>query len=325
MTKTHLIFTEHGIPLDALSLSSAPLPSIKDGETLLKINATPINPADLNFIEGTYGLRPSLPATAGLECCATVLKSSSSEMLPGTIVLPTESIGAWSTHCIAKTNTLIALPAEIDLLQAAMLKVNPATAWLLLHHFTELNPNSTITINAANSAVGQCLIQLAKSLKIQTICFLRNIAEAPALIELGATDVFPDSAEGLASARERFGKNPAQLALNSVGGDSALRLLKLLQAGSTHVTFGAMSRKPLTIPNGPLIFSDIRVRGFWVSQWMKRASRMEKVKIYTDLAQRVCSGNLTQKIHATFRLAEYQRALNELKSETRNGKILFIP
>lgn len=56
-----------------------------------------------------------------------------------------------------------------------------------------------------------------------------------------------------------------KLALNCVGGSSAAAIAKVLAAGGTHVTYGAMSMQPLVPPVPLLIFKDITFKGFWIS------------------------------------------------------------
>ncbi|MBC7980868.1 MAG: alcohol dehydrogenase, partial [Armatimonadetes bacterium] len=138
MDSQRIIFRNHGDPSEVLELEEFDHGPLGNGEVLLAINAAPINPADLNYIEGTYGIKPTLPAIAGLECAATVLESRSEKFSPGELVMPISKIGAWATHAVTTADNLIRLPAGIDPHQAAMLKVNPATAWLLLHRFTML-------------------------------------------------------------------------------------------------------------------------------------------------------------------------------------------
>jgi len=236
MNSQRLVFRSHGKPAEVLEMEDFAPPALKTGEVLLAIHAAPINPADLNFIEGTYGIRPTLPACAGMECCATVIASESDRFAPRDQVIPVTQIGSWATHVVTSEENLIKIPAGIDPLQAAMLKVNPATAWLLLHRFADLEKGDTVVLNASNSGVGQCVIQLAADFGIRTVCFLRNEELFPTLKNLGARHVFPDSAEGFDEAKAILGKDRARLAFNAVGGDSALRLMKLLSDGGTHVT-----------------------------------------------------------------------------------------
>ncbi len=289
----------------------------------MEIQASPINPADLNFIEGTYGIKPELPATAGIECVATVLESQSELFSPGDTVIPLSRVGGWADHAITHETNLIRLPNGIDPLQAAMLKVNPATAFLLLTHFQTLQTGDWVALNAANSGVGQCTIQLAKHFGIRTLCFLRKTALISELKSLGATEVFEDSPAGYASAVESLGQDKAKLAFNSVGGESALRIMKLLGPGGTHITYGAMAKKPLTVPNGPLIFNDIRLRGLWVTQWIHESDPLTLNQTYTNLTELVLAGKLTQAIDSTYDLADFSKALARLDQPERLGKMIF--
>ena len=323
MQAQRLIFKNHGKPSEVLETEDLTAPEPSVGQVLLEILAAPINPADLNYIEGTYGIKPILPATSGMECSAVVVQSDSPYFAQGDIVMPIDKVGSWSTYAIADAARLIALPKEIDPLQAAMLKVNPATAWLLLHKFASLNEGDIVTLNAANSAVGQCVIQLAASLGVRTVCFLRNEDLFDDLSTLGATHVFSDSPEGYAAAKETLGKEKARLAFNAVGGDSALRLMKLLEEGGTHITYGAMGRKPLTVPNGPLIFGDIRIRGLWVTKWMENAPKSEISDVYTQLGEKIASGTLKQEVDSVYPLSDYRVALDRLEAPDRIGKVLF--
>ena len=92
----------------------------------------------------------------------------------------------------------------------------------------------------------------------------------PVCQALGADLVFTDDSDGLAAAKAALAERglPApMLALNAVGGDSALRLMDLLGPGGTHITYGAMARQSLKVPNGMLIFRALTLRGFWLTLW----------------------------------------------------------
>jgi NADPH:quinone reductase-like Zn-dependent oxidoreductase len=260
-----------------------------------------------------------------MECFATVEESRSAEFSVGDPVIPLVSVGGWASHAVAHAENLIRVPDGIDPLQASMLRVNPATAWLLLRHFTTLEEGDWVALNAANSGVGQCLVQLAAAMGVRTACFLRDPGLAEDLTDLGATAVFEDSAEGHGQAAIILGGSKCKLAFNAVGGDSAFRLVKLLCNGGSHITYGAMARKPLTIPNGPLIFGDIRFRGLWVTNWIKEATRAEVESTYQALARLIANGRLRQRVDSTFPLENYRDVLARLESDQRRGKVIFQP
>lgn len=99
------------------------------------------------------------------------------------------------------------------------------------------------------------------------------------LKEYGATWAVTESELADSSslvARELRDAGSAKLALNCVGGKNALVLMKNLANGGVLVSYGAMSRSPMPIPVGPLIFKDISLRGFWVSGWIKRVGVAER-------------------------------------------------
>ncbi|MES2659655.1 MAG: 2-enoyl thioester reductase domain-containing protein [Verrucomicrobiota bacterium] len=322
-----LVFRQTGKPAEVLEMESDSLlsQSLGGGEVLVRILAAPLNPADLNTIEGTYGVQLHLPATPGIEGFGVVEMSNSSDFEEGDEVIFLRRSATWASHAIVPGEVLFKLPCGIDPLQAAMLKVNPATAWQLLHGFGDLQKGDWIVQNVGNSAVGRCVIQLARDLGIRTISFVRRAELFQELHDLGANHVFLDDDDGLSSAKEALGGAHAALAFNAVGGDSALRLMKLLRESGSHITYGAMGRKPVTIPNGLLIFRDIQVRGLWVSRWIENAPKDEVAAVYENLAARVAAGKLVQMVDSTFPLEAFQDALARLDAPERSGKVLFVP
>ena len=320
-----LVFQQTGKPGEVLEMTPfCPRPP-EAGEVLVRILAAPINPADLNTIEGTYGVKPPLPAVPGIEGCAVVEASKAVGFEPGDHVIFLRRAGTWASHTTVPAGSLFKLPPGIDPLQAAMLKVNPATAWRLLHGFESLKQGDWIVQNSGNSAVSRCVIQLAHALGIRTISFVRRAELFDELRQLGADHVFIDDDDGLAAAKTVLGGANAALAFNAVGGESALRLMKLLRESGTHITYGAMGRKPLTMPNGLLIFRDLRVRGLWVTRWVDQAPADEVNAVYQDLAGRVAAGKLVQPVDAAFPLEAFHEALSRLDAPGRTGKVLFAP
>lgn len=320
-----LVFQQTGKPADVLELVPlVPRPPAA-GEVLVRLLAAPLNPADLNTIEGTYGVKPVLPAVPGVEGCGVVVASGAAGFQPGDRVMFLRRAATWASHTTVPADSLFKLPPDIDPLQAAMLKVNPATAWRLLHGFETLERGAWIVQNLGNSAVGRCVIQLARALGIHTVSFVRRAEAAAELLERGADQVFTDDEDGFAAAKAVLGGATAALAFNAVGGDSALRLMKLLRESGTHITYGAMGRKPLTLPNGLVIFRDLRVRGLWVTRWVENAPAEEVRAVYQDLAARVAAGTLLQPVDSTFPLAAFQDALVRLEAPERAGKVLFAP
>ena len=92
---------------------------------------------------------------------------------------------------------------------------------------------------------------------------------------------------------------------------------------ATIVTYGAMARQPLRIPNGQLIFNDIAWRGFWVSRWYQNAIPEERAAMFAELFRLVGSGVVATPVEAIYPLAEIARALENAAKSGRSGKVLL--
>ena len=261
-------------PQEVLEYVSGPIPVPEEGEVLVRMKAAPINPADINFVQGVYGLKPVLPhSRAGLEGCGVVQESRAEGFREGDEVILLRGVGSWSEYVAVPSVNVMKLPVKVDPVQAAMLKVNPLTALRMLEGFVSLEPGDWLVQNAANSGVGRCIIQLAREMGVKTVNFVRRPDELrDELTALGADLVVgEDDGDGVKNTLARLdGKRPV-LASNAVGGESALRLMDMLAPGGSMVTYGAMSRKSLKVPNGFLIFKGIKLEGLWVTQWLKNA------------------------------------------------------
>src|SRR5688572_26655889 len=147
-----ILFERFGNPEEVVACSDAPDPgSPGPDEVRLKVLAFPINPSDLLFVRGEHGIRPSLPACPGAECVAVVESIGQSVTLinPGDVVVHLDREN-WSEFLLAKADRVVPIPTEMDLLQAAMLKINPPTAQLLLEDVVDLKSGDWLIQNAAN-------------------------------------------------------------------------------------------------------------------------------------------------------------------------------
>src|SRR5437763_2050091 len=134
------------------------------------MRAAPINPADLNQIEGKYPVRPELPATPGFEGAGVVVDAggNGTTIPAGTLVILPHNLGTWREAVAVKASELVAVPPEIDPVHAALLKINPMTAWRLLHDYVDLKKGDWLIQNAANSAAGRAVTQIGRELGYKT-------------------------------------------------------------------------------------------------------------------------------------------------------------
>jgi len=319
------VYERHGNPADVLRVESRPWPRPAPDEVLVQMRAAPINPADLNQIEGKYPVRAELPATPGFEGAGIVVDAggNASKIPAGTLVILPHNLGTWREAVAVRASDLVAVPPEIDPVHAAMLKINPMTAWRLLHDYIELNRGDWVIQNAANSAAGRAVIQIAHELGYKTVNVVRR-AELIDELRAEGGDVVLVNGENLRDeVKDATSGTPIRLGLNAVGGDSALRLANCLAPGSTMVTFGAMSLQPLKIPNGLLIFKDLRFRGIWINKWYDNATMAERMDAFRPLFEMAKRGLLRTKVEKSYSLSEAKTAVSHASQGRRGGKIIF--
>jgi len=319
------VYDTHGNPADVLRVESRPWPTPGTGEAVVKIRAAPINPADLNQIEGKYPVRPDLPATPGFEGAGVVaaLGANVTSVAVGDLVILPHNVGTWRDAVAVKAEDLVVVPAGIEPVDAAMLKINPMTAWRLLHDYVELQKGDWLIQNAANSAAGRALIQIARELGYKTVNVVRRVELVNELRAEGGDVVLVDGGNLREEVKNATGGAPIRLGLNAVGGDSALRLANCLAPGSTLVTFGAMSLQPLKIPNGLLIFKDLRFRGIWINKWYDNATKEQRMEAFRPLFEMAKRGLLKTKVEKAYPLREAKVAVAHAAQGKRGGKIIF--
>ncbi|XP_046574643.1 enoyl-[acyl-carrier-protein] reductase, mitochondrial-like [Haliotis rubra] len=336
LTSHQIIYNKFGDPRQVLEKTEVHLQtSIQKDEVLIKMLMAPVNPSDINMIEGTYFIRPPLPAVVGNEGVGEIIGKGEavSDLSIGDWVIPADSgWGTWRSYAVAPRSTVFKVANDIPVDSAATLLVNPPTAYRMLKDYVDLNPGDIVIQNGANSAVGQCVIQLAKHWNITTINMVRDRPDIDQLIhylkDLGADHVVTEKFCRSPEMKDFMKSLPSQpkLGLNCVGGSSSTEMLRYLGQGAKMITYGGMSRKPIVVPTGALLFKEIKLEGYWNTEWNKR-NRDSHVRdeMYQDLCQLIRDKHFKNPVSDNIPLELYDRAVTEsLESFKGTKKILVM-
>ena len=209
-----------GPPAEVLRVEQQALAEVGPDQALVRMHAAPVNPADINVIEGRYGFKPALPAHCGNEGAGRVVAVGRGVrgLAPGQRVRPVPGVGTWRQALVADAAQLTPLPEELTDEQAAVISVNPATAWRMLHDFERLEPGDWVLQNAGTSAVGKYVIQLCGQLGLRTVSVVRRESAVDELRALGADAVLTEQVKLSREIKQLTGGAGARLALNGVGG-----------------------------------------------------------------------------------------------------------
>ena len=315
------------VPHEVIDAVDMTLDDPAASEVRLEVLAAPINPSDVLTLTGEYGLLPDLPAIGGNEGVGRVaaVGTDVTDLSIGDVVMLPPGSGTWRTHMNVSSTGLITLPSDADPIQLSMLMVNPPTASLMLSEFVDLQSGDWVIQNAANSAVGGYLTQLAAARGLRTVNIVRRESAVEAVLELGG-DVCLVDGPGLRSrVAEATGGAEIRLAIDAVAGEATGRLASTLANGGTVVNYGGMSGEPCSIPPLSIIFSDITLTGFWLARWFRTASREAQASMFGEITRLISAGRLTAKVAATYDVSEIRAAVKHAASGERDGKVVVVP
>ncbi len=320
-------FDSFGMPHQVGTCAELPDPGAPDpDEVVVEVEAFPINPADLLTLDGSYAARPDLPAIPGAEGVGRVAAAGTqvTNVAVGDRVILL-SRNNWTQKRRTKAATVLPVSADLDVLQLAMLKVNPATALLMLRRYVDLQSGDWVIQDAANSGVGTCLIGLAKAAGIHTVNVVRRQSLVDRLTQRGADVVVVDGDDLADRVREATGGAAVKLAIDAVAGDICMRLADCLAEGGTLVNYGLLSGKPCMLSASHTVFKGITLTGFWLAKHLTQSPTAEVAALYTELAGRIADGTIHVDVEATYAIEDIKAALAHAEREGRDGKILVTP
>ncbi|KAK6429967.1 mitochondrial 2-enoyl thioester reductase [Oleoguttula sp. CCFEE 5521] len=349
-----LTFPDYGEPKDVLRLHSHSISTPHSNLLTLKFLASPINPADINQIQGVYPSKPTFTTTLG---SAEPLAVGGNEGVAEVIALGSgvkglkkgdwviqraPGFGTWRTHAQTTEDGLLRIEYTEGLtpVQVGTVSVNPCTAYRMLVDFVKMKPGDWSIQNGANSGVGRAAIQLAKLWGYKSINVVRKREEGMDALRsdlegLGADVVVTDEEvmeRGFGDKIKEItngGRDEVKLGLNCVGGKLVNAMAKVLSPNAHMVTYGAMSKQPVTLPTPLLIFKNISFDGFWVSKWSDRNPE-EKKRCVDEILDLTREGKFKDTpmapVHwdATTKQDELVNAVQGTLEGYRNGKGIFV-
>jgi len=322
-----ILLDRYGEPADGLRCADVPdVGAPAAGEVVFEVLAFPINPADISFCRGTYRLRPELPATPGAECVGrvTAVGAGVTHVKAGDLVINLQREN-WAQKRRVKGDDVIAVSDGIDIQQAAMLRINPATALLLLTDIVSLKPGDWIIQNVANSAVGRLVIRLARPRGVKTVNVVRRESLFGELKALGGDICAVDGAELAATVKAHTQGAPIRLGLDAVSGRATARLSACLGDGGIVCNYGSMTGEDPVMSRSTLISGGQSLVGFILGRALATRSLADIRTIYADLGQQVAKGNLSAPIEMVYPIEDIKEAVAHAQRGERSGKILVAP
>ncbi len=328
-----VVFDAPGEPADVLQCRQGQVPVPDSGQVLVRMTASPVNPSDLTFIRGVYGIAPQYPQVPGFEGVGVVEASGGGlrgRLFRGRrVVVMNPSGGNWAEYAVVPETRVIPVSSVLSDEQAATFFVNPATAWILTREVLRIPQGQWLLQTAAGSALGHMIVRLGRHCGFRTLCIVRREESVESLRQAGADAVVvfdPDHADA-AELREQVlaavGEDGVRYAIDPVSGRTAAAVIECLGSGARMLLFGSLSNEPIPLVSRQLMQKDASVSGFWLGNYMMHRSLLFRLRLVRRLTGLIRDGVLHTDIARTYALTEVTSAVRAAEDSAVTGKVLL--
>ena len=285
--------------VDVLRIEEVEVPEPREGEVLIRVHASAVNPVDWKYRLGV--VERELPAVLGEDVSGTIEASRADGFARGDRVFGVTTSGGHAEYATASATAIARKPDELSHEQAAALPVSGMTAWQSLFDRGRLERGQTALIAGAAGGVGHLAVQFAKQAGARVIG-MGSRGSRDFVLGLGA-DEFVDYTHGDVTDAVCG----VDLALDTVGGATSASLLPTLREGGTLVMIAYPPEPPP---------EDCRV---WVKPLIMRPSSEQLARI----GALVASGAVRIVIAKQLCLSAVQQAQAASESGHTRGKIVL--
>ena len=304
------------------------VPEPDDGQVLIRLIRANINPSDLHFIKGEYGLPRRIGVPAGFEGVGEVVSAGAGgEGLVGKrVAFLASASGAWAEYVIADVITCIPVRDDLRDEDAATLFVNPLTAVAMFDEVKKSGTTSFI-MTAAASQLCKLIIGLAKDSDINAISIVRNDEQIETLEKLGAAHVVNCmTSDFQLNIGNLMKEEKPRILLDAVADQISADIFFAMPNRAKWVVYGKLSPDvPIMSEMGQFIFTGKQIEGFWLSKWMQSKPPKEQMAVVTQVQELFASGKWKTDVRATISLRDVMTKLPDELSNVNTGKVMLVP
>lgn len=305
------------------------LPSLKAGQVLVKMAFAPVNPSDLAFLTGNYGLKKAFPVVPGLEGSGLVVASGGgflANMILNKRVAcsaPPTGNGTWAEYMVTDAKSCIALNKNVSLEQAAMFFVNPLTA-LSFSKQARAAKADLVVLTAADSALAQMILHFMQQAGIPVLGITRKSERVTKLEKNGFTKAISSSESDYLAQVKAFSKSYRKVMFFDAlgGGQTPYAILNALPDKSQMVIYGRLDFNEPQFAPQEILFKENVVKGYWLSKEMARKN-LFSILMDVRKVQNMLSASFETQIQKTVPLEDLSKGLEMYTSHMSAGKVLL--
>jgi NADPH2:quinone reductase len=315
---------------EGLRIDQRTVPELNQNEILIKVAASPINPSDLAFLEGSYHSEKNPPVVPGFEGSGTVVATGKSLMARNLLgkrvacLSQDTADGVWAEYMVTTSRLALPLHKSVSLEHGAMSVVNPLTA-ISLMNIAKKGRHKAIVQTAASGTLGQMIYRLSRKEGIRVINVVHREAQVEMLKKLGAEIVLnSNEQEFQQKLHDICHEYESHLAFDAVAGPLSFQLLEAMPPESKVTVYGGLSQEVVMANPIQLIFHNKTIDGFWLTEFLSSMNLLQILKIWRR-AQKLLSNELRSEIRVQYPLKDIHKAVLDYQSQMTGGKVLIIP
>ena len=311
---------------EVLTLHDLPVPEVKPGDVLVKLDAVGINFIDVYFRSGAYKV-PAFPYVLGLEGAGVVesVGAGVDGFAVGDRVASVAFSGAYAEYAVVSAERVVKIPDGVETSDAAALMLQGMTAHYLCTSTFPLEKGQIALVHAGAGGVGLLLTQLAKARGATVISTVSTDEKAALSKRAGADHVINYTETDFAEEVRRISDGAGvHVAYDSVGKTTWEKSLGSLRPRGYFVLYGASS--------GPVPPFDLQLLAQKGSLFATRPTLVNYSSAPDELRRRagelfaaVLDGTLALRMEHTYPLADAAQAHTDLEARKTTGKLLLLP
>lgn len=301
-----------------------PVPTPAQGQALIKVHLAAVNPSDIHFIKGEYGLPRAKGVPAGFEAVGEVV-AGETPLVGQRVSFYATASGSWSEYALADADNLVPCRPDLAEVDAAGQLVNPLTAIAMFDLVKESGADSFI-LNAAGSQLGKLLIALGRDAGIKPIAVVRRAGQADALKALGAAEVIVSGhADALAILEPVMRILKPRVLLDAVGDQFAADVFFDMPKNARWVNYGKLSTDAPALGRlSQLIFQNKKIEGFWLTRWIQEVDPTRIPQAFAVIQERFVTGAWKTDVAGIVPLSTAMTELPNVLAEP-DGKAFIDP
>jgi len=315
---------------DSLAVQDAPEPSLRQGQTLVRVHAGGLNFADFMTSKGGYPGTPTPPLVAGREF-AGVEEGTERRVMGYT------QWGAFAEKAAAYQNLLWPIPEGWSFEQAAAFPVNFFTAYLgywqagvipgnsapsVVHREQGAKRTPRILIHAVAGGVGTAAVQIGRLLGVEMYGTSSSDEKLARARELGLQHPINYKRNEYEEVVKNLTRGEGVDAVfEMLGGEHTARSLRCLRDFGRVIQYGTASGRSPQIDLRAMYAKSASVQGLWLTYLSQKREIMEPA--WKQLSEWIGERKLAPQIGQVLPLERAVEAYKLLEQGKNYGKIVL--